>query len=156
MAIIEIAATDISELWRTREMDDGVRGWLRRAGEHHRSPQDPPEQAGFTLPEVRRDESGMQAIRGDAGARESARKLAGEQDVAELGTAIGNAGPVGPGALQIVEVERGAQMTTRAGAAAWKAACRVGLARPWPPRRRSVSVFRRELEKAGSLLLDPV
>jgi len=58
-AIMEIAAADIGELRRTREMDDGVRAGLGRAGEHHRSPQDPPEQAGVTLPEVRRDESGV-------------------------------------------------------------------------------------------------
>jgi hypothetical protein len=75
-------------------------------GKHHRSPQDPPEQAGVTLPKVRRDESGVQAIRSDATTRELARKLAGEQDVAELGATIGNACPVSPGALQIVEVER--------------------------------------------------
>jgi hypothetical protein len=128
-AIIEIAAADIGELRRTREMDDGVRAGLGRAGEHHRSPHDPPEQACVTLPEVRRDESGVQAIRSDAGARESARKLAGEQDVAELGAAIGNASPVSPGALQIVEVERGAQI-------------RGGSGVDHPRRRRGMEAFR--------------
>jgi hypothetical protein len=37
-----------------------------------------PEQAGVTLPQACRDESGGEAIRSDAGARESARKPAGE------------------------------------------------------------------------------
>jgi hypothetical protein len=84
VAIIEITPTDIRELRGAREMDDGVRTRLRRAGEDHRSSQDPPEQAGVPLPEVCRDESGVQAVRGDPGARESAREFAGEQYVASL------------------------------------------------------------------------
>ena len=77
-AIIEIAAADIGELRQTREMDDGVRAGLVRTGEDRRSPQDPPRTGRrHAAPSLSRRIRG-EAIRSDAGARELARKPAGE------------------------------------------------------------------------------
>ncbi len=60
--------------------------------------------------EPRGDEAGMQAIGGDAGSREPARQLAREQDVAEFRAAIGAPAAISSRALQVVEIEPGADM----------------------------------------------
>jgi hypothetical protein len=52
----------------------------------------------------------VQAVRGDAGARQTARKLPGEQDVAQLGATIGGQRSITFDVLQIIEIEHLAQM----------------------------------------------
>ena len=91
-------------------MDDGVGAGLGTRREKHREAHPPAEQAGLALAEIRRDESGMQAIGGDAGAGEPPGELAGEQDVAQLGAGIGKRRPVAVLGLQVGEIERGPQM----------------------------------------------
>jgi ribulose-phosphate 3-epimerase len=79
-------------------------------GEQHRETQPPSEQPGVALAEIRRNESGVKAIRGDAGTGEPAGELAGEQNVAQLGTGIGEGRQVAVLGLQVPEIKRRPQV----------------------------------------------
>ena len=71
--------------------------------------------ARIVLAEARGDETGMQAVRGDAGAVEPPRQFAREQDVAELRRAIdAESRAVALLALQIVEIELGRECASDA------------------------------------------
>ena len=91
-AVAKIFAGDAGHLGRTREVDDGLGAFLRRLGaQRHGQPHHKPEPAIVALAETGGDEPRVQAVGGDAGTGEPARKLAGEEDIGQLGTAIGSA-----------------------------------------------------------------
>jgi hypothetical protein len=88
---------------------------VRPACAQHRRPHQQAEQAAVALSQVRGDDSGVDAVGGDAGAREPACKLAREQDVAELGTAVGGEQLIPFAGLQVVEIDDPRKMRHRCG-----------------------------------------
>src|SRR6185312_5040278 len=85
LALIVIAAAPAFDLWRRRQIDDGLRALLRRdradgLGDSDRGL----EQPAAPVAEVRGDEAWVQAIGRDAAALQPVRQLAVEQDVGEL------------------------------------------------------------------------
>src|SRR5215471_11146159 len=84
-AVAKIFAGDAGYLGRTREIDDGLGAFLRRLGaQRHGHPHHKPEPVIVALAETGGDEPRVQAVGGDAGAGEPARKLAGEEDISQL------------------------------------------------------------------------
>src|SRR5476651_2802088 len=88
-------------------MNDGPGTILWRQTERHDHTSQPLHEdvVRIVLAETRADETGMQAVRGDAGAFQPPRQLAREENIAQLRGAIEPERTVFFLALQIVEIE---------------------------------------------------
>ena len=78
-------------------------GESRQKGLARRTPKE--ISAAGLIAEAGGDETGMQAIGGDAGACKPPRQFAGEEDVAELGLGVDGKALIGAAALQIVKIQ---------------------------------------------------
>src|SRR6185369_16927536 len=87
--LVEIEAGLACYLRRGREIDDGLGALVRRDGEELGGADGEGHPAAGLIAEAGGHEAGVEAIGGHARAREAARQRPGEEDIAELGTAVG-------------------------------------------------------------------
>src|SRR5258708_6497817 len=106
----EIRAADERDVGQTCKMYDGLCATFRRAREQHREANYKSKNVSGPLTKTGRHESRMKAVRRHPGSGEAACEFAGEQDVGELGTAVGRHDAVSLGELQVLEIERAADM----------------------------------------------
>src|SRR6266436_670597 len=109
----EIRAGDGRDVGRTCKAYDGLCTAFWPARKQHDEADRQCEKASGALAETGRQEPRMKTVRRHASAGEAACEFAGEQDVGELGTAIGRHDAVFPGELQVVEIERATGMGGR-------------------------------------------
>src|SRR5262249_49175227 len=96
-------------LGRAGEPDQGPRPAFGRSGEELAEGDDQALETGVVAPEPAADEAGMHGVDRDPRALQTACLLPGEEDVHQLGAAVGAEGAVrGVLVLEVVEVEAGA------------------------------------------------
>src|SRR5205807_2985656 len=105
-ASLEVETARALHLRRGGEVDCGHRPLFLRDGEEALGDrQGDAEHAVIVVAEARSDEARMEAVRRNAGAVETTRELAGEEDIAELRALVRGPAAVVSRALKVVEVE---------------------------------------------------